>query len=207
MNAHALLAELKNIPTLITATQYQEQQARSCGFSYLKEGLPQGALVEVSGAEGSGKTEVILRFLAENPTLQAAWIESDFTINPCAFLESHVALERVLFIDASPGAQIGQTQNQDPHWIAQQILSSQVFNVLILSGVRSDERTLRRLQLAAQRSQTTVIFLNRITTQQNAWPFQVQLEVHRSILTGHAEVEVLRYKGQQTWMLKSGSRA
>src|SRR5271166_968416 len=66
-------------------------------FSMRAEGFPRGAIVELTR---SGKTEVMVQFLAENPQLRIAWIEEEFTIYPCAVAQRNVAPERLLFVEA-----------------------------------------------------------------------------------------------------------
>jgi hypothetical protein len=102
-------------------------------FSGFPGGLPKGKLMEISGALGGGKTEVLLRFLRENPSLQVAWIEvgpshSSGTvpsIYPCALSGRGVDLSRVLFVEPS--------NLSEALWCAQQILKSQIFGAVILS--------------------------------------------------------------------------
>src|SRR5271170_371643 len=48
-------------------------------------GLPRGGLIGISGISGTGKTELVLKFLATNPGVSVAWIEESFSIYPCAF--------------------------------------------------------------------------------------------------------------------------
>ena len=94
-------------------------------FSGLPGGLPKGKLMEFSGALGGGKTEVLLRFLQENPALQVAWVEVGADIYPCAFSERGVDLSRVLFVEP--------THMSEALWCAHQILKSQIFGAVILS--------------------------------------------------------------------------
>jgi len=102
-------------------------------FSGFPGGLPKGKLMEISGALGGGKTEVLLRFLRENSTLQVAWIEvgpshSSGTVPsvyPCALSGRGVDLSRVLFVEPS--------NLSEALWCAQQILKSQIFGAVILS--------------------------------------------------------------------------
>ena len=98
-------------------------------FSGLVGGFPKGKLMEISGTLGGGKTEVLLRFLRENPTVQVAWIEvgsyGGGDIYPGAFPEREVGLSRVLFVEPS---NLGEAL-----WCAQQILKSQIFGAVVLS--------------------------------------------------------------------------
>src|SRR4051812_17129647 len=82
----AILAQRKNQEPLID-------------FSLLQGGFAKGSLVEIAGSPGSGKTEVVLKLLAENPELRVAWVEEGMTVYPCAFPQHHVELKRILFVD------------------------------------------------------------------------------------------------------------
>lgn len=58
-----------------------------------------GALAEISGMNGTGKTEYVLRKLAHIKEHRIAWIEDKLTIYPSAFPGYGVALDRVLFVE------------------------------------------------------------------------------------------------------------
>lgn len=143
--------------------------------------IEKGALSELSGPRGGGKTEAVLRFIAEagadGRVSRVAWIERDFTVYPCAFPLHQVALERVLFVDAG----------RDPRhalWAAQQVLASQVFGIVVLGlgEAVEDPVVLRRLQLAAEKAQATVVFLSETATATN-WPFRLKARVEPSGVT------------------------
>lgn len=163
----ATLAQLKALP--IMAAPLIESERLS--VSWCAQGLPRGALVEISSREGGGKTELVLKLLIENPELRAAWIERDFTIYPYAVLENEISSERILYLEA---------KKKDPAWVAHQILRSQLFSLVILSHASLAENELRRLQIAAKKSAATVILLATTTTQQGHWPISMQLEVSRA---------------------------
>lgn len=137
-------------------------------FSLLEGGVPRGVLVEVSSPIGGGKTEVILKFLAENQHLRVAWVEKDFTVYPCAFLQQKVKLDRVLFVDTPQYL-----------WAAHQVLKSQIFEVVVLSASIPTEIQLRRLQIEAKKSGTTVILLTDCLTEVGTWPVAMQVDVMR----------------------------
>ena len=155
-------------------------------FSCVEGGIPTGAITEVSGSMGGGKTELVLRFLAENDDLRVAWIEDRFTVYPAAFPEAGVDLERVLFVEGE----------RDALWSALQTLRSQVFDVVVLAPAAAlGEMNLRRLQLAAERSGASVIVIADEPTRKGAWPIDLQLHVCREEAKGRRatlpRVEVL----------------
>lgn len=149
-------------------------------FSMVEGGIPKGALTEVSGAEGCGKTELVLRFLAENSTLRVAWIEEDFSAYPCAFSQNGVGLERVLFVDCD--------SSEHSLWSAHQILRSQVFEAVILklsSKIANPDRQgleevdLKRLQLLAEKSGTCLFLVLEEPLKSATWPITLRLQVTR----------------------------
>lgn len=190
----AVLHLLKEFPSFFAF--HTKSAPESFRFSQLESGLPKGAVVEVSGQAGGGKTEVVLKFLAENPDARVAWVEDELTVYPCAFPQNRVGLERVLFVE-SPAA--------ETLWTAHQILRSQVFGILILRTTRAlDEMALRRLQLAAEKTQSTIILLNEESARRGTWPIAVQLKAHRSIEEKAIVLDVLKYRGQKSWQVRVG---
>jgi hypothetical protein len=203
-------------------------------FSGVQGGLPQGGLIELSGAAGGGKLEVLLRFLGENPGLQVAWVEEGTTTYPCAFPQHGVSLERVLFVNAEARhAEEGSLVLDCAH----QILRSQIFGVLVLvartqaqvsqiyptqhtpvgprnsrstelrgcagrsSSIELGEIELRRLQIAAEKSGTTIFVVRETSSSAHTWPLTVQLQVSRvspsfGELRGELRIQVLKYKSQ-----------
>ena len=151
--------------------------------------------MEVSGIEGAGKTEWVLQFLAQNSRGRVAWIEEELGVFPSAFSQYGVSLDRVLFVDAPPDQAL---------WSAQQILRSGVFQFLVLQRSKQsyEELNLRKLQLAAEKSNTTVILISPRPQKQGAWPISVQLQVSRSSqprLSQALEIEVLKCRGEKGW--------
>jgi hypothetical protein len=190
----AVLQLLKEFPSFLAFhTQSAPENYR---FSQLENGLPKGAVVEISGTHGGGKTEVVLRFLAENPDVRVAWIEEELTIYPCAFPQNRVGLERVLFVESKPAETL---------WTVHQILRSQVFGVIVIRmGGACDEMALRRLQLAAEKAQVTVILLAEEAAKKGTWPIAVQLEARRSMEERAILLNVLKYRGQKSWQIRVG---
>jgi hypothetical protein len=212
----------------------------------LPGGLPVGKLIEMQGAQGSGKTETLLAFFQENPSLQVAWIELGATIYPCAFSERGVDLSRVLFVEVKDA--------NEALWSAHQIIKSQIFGAVVLSqldslpetqvtphtthktrprdprstelrGPRSQgdclpepqvgrglhpegspdrcgenvtEIELRRLQIAAEKSKSTIFFLNEKAIAQDNWPLEVQMKFSRNE-SQEVQIEILKARRGQQW--------
>lgn len=141
-------------------------------FSWIPGGIPRGALTEISGTLGSGKSEFLLKFLAENPGVPIAWIEEELTVFPTAFPQRGVGMERVLFVQAG----------DELAWASRQILRSGLFGIAVISAEHVEENlevTLRRLQLDAEKSRTSVVLLTEQSGKKGKWTFALQLEVTR----------------------------
>jgi hypothetical protein len=204
-------------------------------FSLIEGGLPQGALIELSGLAGGGKLEALIRFLSENPSLPVAWVEEGSTTYPCAFPQQGVSLERLLFVNAEAAhSQEGSRLVECAH----QILRTQIFGVLVLlardsvqqqvyphnhhtalPGTPRDSRItesrgrrepalglgeieLRRLQIAAEKSGTTVFIIRETPSVASTWPLTAQFQISRTSpsfgdLRGELRVEILKYKFQR----------
>lgn len=158
-----LLEELNRLRALIGKTD--GSQAREyLNFSLLSPGFPKGRISEVTGV---GKTEFIIKFLKENPELRVAWIEKEVSIYPCACVQKKASLKRILFIEAG----------SDYVWATLQALRSQLFKVVILSQALCDERTLKQLLIASERSHASLILLSERPTA--AWPIALQIQVSK----------------------------
>lgn len=144
-------------------------------------GIPQGALSEISGRQGAGKSGLVLELLAAHPGIRGAWIEPELTAYPRAFPSYGIAPDRILFVEAG----------KELLWSASQCLRSQLFGVVCLSipgRAQVPETALRRLQLEARRSGAAVICLRDLPTLGATWPFSLQLKIHRR------SIQVQRWK-------------
>lgn len=152
-------------------------QKESVPFSRLPGGLPRGILAEITGR---GKTESVAQLLAENPALRCAWIESRFSLLPSALLQRQVALEKLFFVDAG----------EDAAWAAATVLRAQLFPLVVYHAPYRDLRELRRFQLLAGKSHSTMVLLaDQPAT--NAWPIRLSLEARE----GGRRLAVLRGPG------------
>jgi hypothetical protein len=164
------LARLRALPGILNAAAEDTTAGAALPFSLLPLGLPRGALTELSGPDGGGKTEAAIRALAENPEVRAAWVEESLTVYPCAFPALGVPMERVLF--AEPGREL--------LWTVHQLLRSRLFGIVVAApGEALTELELRRLQLSAERSRSSLILLREHPTLRRNWPIRVQAEIRR----------------------------
>jgi hypothetical protein len=138
------------------------KQTPSLPCLFWEGGLPRGGLVEVSG---HGKTEAVAAFLAEQKQ-PAAWVEKELSLFPSALLQRRVELEKILFVEAG----------KDSPWAATTILRAGIFPFLVYQAPYGEERELRRFQLLAEKSATTM-FLLPPGKASRAWPIALSLEV------------------------------
>ncbi|MEQ1877643.1 MAG: hypothetical protein ABL958_13445 [Bdellovibrionia bacterium] len=157
-------------------------------FSWIQGGLPRGALVHVLGTKGGGKTELMLKFLAENQDVKVAWIEDLFTAYPVSFGQMGSGLDRILFVSAA----------RDAFWAFSQIVNSQYFDVVVLSSanLKLNEKELRRWQLMAEQSKSCCILIseNENLTAGRDWAVSMKLEVDRMSLDGPPRLQILKTK-------------
>lgn len=217
-NSSALLAALRELPTMVRTTvrttvqtigggPSPERVRETYSFPGLSEspecpeygdGLPKGALVEISGEAGSGKTELLLECLARSGETRVAWVEQGFTVYPSAFPQKGVRLGRVLFVDA--------LSEEQALWSIQQMIRSGLFGIGVLVVPRlTNTIVLRRLQLAAERAQATIVLVQEQAVTEGAWPIALQLRISRP----HARpvVHVLRRRGEWTHSAQAATPA
>lgn len=139
-------------------------------FSLWSEGIPRPGLVEISGALGSGKTEASLVFLREHPELRVAWIEQKFNFFPSSLRHHQLQLDRFLFVAAG---------KDNGEWAFSQVVSAQIFDVIVLSGLRWTETSLRRAQLLSEKNHSSIICLHNESFK-TAWAFDAQLQSVRT---------------------------
>ena len=130
-------------------------------FSLYPAGIPAGALTHLSGLRC---TEVFLRLLAEQPRCKAAWVEERVTAYPPAFVQQGVDLNCLLFVEGG----------KHFAWALTELVRSQCFKLINVASPIQGELELRRLQLAAERSGTTVILS--APYRGPAWPLRLILE-------------------------------
>lgn len=168
MEAAKTLEELRY---LIASKQgYHNRGSLHC--SQLSDGLPVGAITQIYGF---GKTEAAIQIIKDNPGLKAAWIEPEFELNPLAVEQRDVDLTRMLFAEAG----------EHLVWACHQILKSQLFPIVVLKDAPMEEMLLRKLQLAAEKAQASLIVLTEEFSP--SWPISLMLKA-----TMDGELNVLR---------------
>lgn len=160
--AHATTIE--ELRYMIAAKQGYHQR----GFLHcpqLSDGLPRGAITQIFGF---GKTEAAVQIIKNNPDLKAAWIEPHFELNPLAVAQRDVDLTRLLFAEAG----------EHMIWTCHQILKSQLFPIVVLKDAPMEDMVLRKLQLAAEKSQSSLVILTEQFS--SSWPVSLMLKASRN---------------------------
>lgn len=166
-------AVLENLKSQLRALGgfHERQYLHSEGEEASHISIPVGAITQVTGP---GKTEGVAKFAAklmkDQPKLRLAWVENEISIYPCALSQRNLNLQNILFTEAG----------SNYVWATLQILASGLFEVVVLSlpfqhpkSLR-DLKVLRRLQLASEKSKSSLIFL--LDEPVNAWPISLHLE-------------------------------
>ena len=129
----------------------------------------------------------MVRFLSHNPLIQAAWIEERFSLLPTALQQRKVRLEQVIFVEAK----------ENIEWTATTLLGSQLYGILVITGNwpanERSQKTLRRFQLFAERSNSSVFLLSEAPS--SAWSISLQLKAWRPSRLHPPEVKILRQRG------------
>lgn len=161
---HSVPEKLRALPGVLTAPPQRDYAA----CAPFPRGIPRGAITRVTAEAGLGKTEVIARFLAEQPELETAWVEERLSIYPRALAERGVALERVVFVEAG----------EEVAWACTQALQSGAFGALVCSsGTGLGEVWLRRIQLAAEKAGAFVLILSDHASRRGSWAVAEELEL------------------------------
>lgn len=186
-NTRIPLAELREQIGAILGHASQERIASSL----LSEGIPRGALVELTGPS---RVEWCLAFLREHPKLKVCWIEEKFTLFPPAIKQRGCNLEHFLFVEA--GAELFKPLRK--------AIRSQVFDVLIAPSAFADDRALKALQLLTEKANAALFLLG--SKPRTAWQISVQLECLRTPVGVLPLARVLKYKTRDGGKGAAGER-
>jgi hypothetical protein len=149
----------------------------------VETGIPRGAITQICGY---GKTEAAVQIIRDNPEFKTAWIESEFELNPLGVAQRNVDLTRILFAEAG----------EHMIWTCHQILKSHLFPIVVLKEAPMDDFLLRKLQLAAERSQTALVILTEQFS--SSWPVSLMLKAslpHATIMDDErVNIEILRQR-------------
>ncbi len=145
----------------------------------IPSGIPRGMICEITG---TARTEWLLSFLKQNPSLNTFWIEEQLTILPTAIQQRGIELSNILMAEA--GGKLFQALRK--------ALRSKLFDCLVLPGAIEEVKMLKALQLFARESNAIVFFLSK--TIKNAWAIPLQIEVNWNDGAKQYTVEILKSK-------------
>jgi hypothetical protein len=153
--------------------------------SFLAGGWPTGALSELTGKDGAGKTLLALRTAAHLTKRQerVALINPGGTIFPPALAAEGLDLPFLLWLRP--------VENERCRWAAEQVVRSGLFPLVMIRSVSYDERGARRLQLTSEATGTAVLFLTSQAGRMNPWAFSLRIRIERSALR-RVRVQVLK---------------
>lgn len=153
-----------NLAELRSLLSFQSQREFLPLIFFQGAGIPKGAITEISGV---GKTEFVVQLLVEHPAERVAWIEKKFSIFPFALRQRHLNLQRILFVESG----------SETEWVILQILKAQIFKIVIFYVDDFEITSLRRIQLATEKSGVVAIWLTERPHQH--WPISLQLAMNK----------------------------
>ena len=177
---------LRQLPTMVRA---EDLAPLSYQCSVVPCALPRQGLVEICGALGSGKTELILQFLKEFPELRVAWVEDEFSINPAIFPRWGIPLSRLAFAQGDADFPARR--------VVLELLASSYHQVIVVGATRLFETDIKRMALLAKKRGTLILLLRH--TDEGAFapkalPVRCKLLVSRSE-SAKATISVMRGEG------------
>ena len=169
----------RRFPAALTPMQQMDYETAACGIravdELLGDGLPVGAISEITGPESSGRTSLALSFLAQRTKegQVCAWVDVNDTLDPESAAASGVSLRQLLWVrcadahkaaNGKPWARLDQALKA-----VDLIVQAAGFAAIVLDlGSTAAEHANRiplatwfRFRQGAQRSQTSLIVLGR----------------------------------------------
>lgn len=206
------LGSLLAHPALWRGRSLARTDTHSTGYLTLDEALPGGGwpangLSEIlSPYPGLGELRLLMpllvRFGQQPPARWVAWIAPPFEPYAPALAGAGVPLERQLVV-----------RTDEPLWALEQAIESGAC-ATVLGWLKSRpgealQRSLRRLQLAAQRQRTPVFLFREVAAARCASPAELRLELHFRV--GGARLQLLKSRGGRRgafdieWSFASGA--
>ena len=140
-------------------------QAEVFACPQVTTGVPVGAITEVCG---SGKTEFAAQFLATHRELPSVWVDQQHSVFPIALQQRQVNLQTLLFVEASSHLL----------WTLQQLLSSQLFKIIVAPQEFDNLKHLRRLQLNCESARCCLMLLGQQPSP--TWPIALKIQLQQA---------------------------
>lgn len=151
--------------------------------------VKRGSLLELLGND---RQEWLLSLFLAYPETRLAWVSPHLEIFPTALAQRGVKLSRCLFLETK----------RELGWSLLQVLRSGLFAFVICPSdvipARNTSVFLRRLQLVAERSHTTLFFLSEQATPAFGLSYRIEVNLLPASHEGQAavrEIRVLKQKG------------
>lgn len=149
-------------------------------------GFPRGVLNEILIAhDGIGELSLLLPALCQIARRQPiAWVSPPYLPYPAALAAAGLPLERLLWVRATRERSL---------WAAEQCLRAGCLGAVLVWTDSSDDRALRRLQVAAETGASFAFAVRPLRHAGNASPAALRLTV--SAIAGHTDIRVLKCRG------------
>jgi hypothetical protein len=195
--------------------QRQLASTHSTGFANFDAALPSGgwlqrALNEIlHDADGMGELQIVLPALARisQARQRVLWVGQPYHAYPQALTDAGLALSHCYFLNCSdnsgeckkpPYGNASRTSERQKHtlWAMEQALRAGCCEAVLGWLQDSDDRSLRRLQLAAEEGHSTAIIFRpaRFSSQASPAALRVQLSACEQPLQ-QANVKILKCRG------------
>jgi cell division inhibitor SulA/protein ImuA len=196
MSHQALHDLLQNSTQVWRGTHTSRIKTCASGYAMLDavlpgSGWPVGALIELLPAcEGIGELRLSLPALKalNDVNRQIVFVQPPHTPYPPALLRAQLSLQNILWISAG--------NDEDARWAAEQTLRAGAAGAVLLWSDNSDDRNLRRLQLAAETGQA-LAFLYR-TPSALRQPSPAALRLLLQPAADGVQVEIIKARGGHT---------
>ena len=193
MSHQALHELLQNSTQVWRGTHTSRIKTCASGYAMLDAALPGGgwpvgALIELlPTCEGIGELRLSLPALKalNNANRQIVFVQPPHTPYPPALLRAQLSLQNILWISAG--------NDEDARWAAEQTLRAGAAGAVLLWSDNSDDRNLRRLQLAAETGQA-LAFLYR-TPSALRQPSPAALRLLLQPTADAVRVEIIKARG------------
>jgi protein ImuA len=167
----------------------------SSGFQALDaclpgKGWPVGQLIELSNAAaGIGELRLILPALRNICATHrhVVFIQPPFIPNPAALQQHGLPLSQIIWL---------ATENElDGLWAATQLLRKSLLGAVLIWGTYSQERHLRKLQLAAQSGSALAFLYRPIDTLHHSSPAALRIELQPHGI--HVNIQIHKARGNR----------